>query len=89
MSTSRHQIAAPMNFLSLAPVASASYSPPTTAKSATDESTAKIEELALQRANSTGSDTSDASTSTEDPKQLRFLKLGHSDGDWSEEVIES
>lgn len=78
-----------MNFLSLAPVASASHSQQTAAKPAIEASVLTTEECVLQRADSTSSEGSNASTSSEGAKQMRFLKLGHSDGDWSEEVIEA
>jgi len=80
-----------MTFLSLAPVASPSTSLQASTKTpVTEESKAEAVEATLVRANSTGSDTSDISTSGgEGAKQMRFLKLGHHDGDWSEEVIEA
>lgn len=76
-----------MNFLSLAPVASTSQQ--NVAKLATGVADLDTKEFMIQRANSTGSESSDTSTSSESVKQVRFLKLGHSDGDWSEEVIEA
>lgn len=90
MSTTNYPgIAGPMTFLSLAPVASASYTLQNSPKTANNEVT-KAEEIesALLRANSTSSDSSD-SNGGEAAKQRRFLKLGHKDGDWSEEVIEA
>jgi len=80
-----------MTFLSLAPVASASYQQATSKPVVKEASKAEeIEPAAFTstRHNSTSSNISDISTG-EGAKQIRFLKLGHHDGDWSEEVIEA
>jgi len=77
----------PMNFLSLAPVGSGSHSQQTVAKSPTNAASVSTVEHLILRANSTSSESSD--TSNSGAKQMRFLKLGHSDGDWSEEVIDA
>jgi len=79
MSTTRTPM---VTFLSLAPVASASYEQASTKIPAPEDST-------FTRANSTSSENSDITTSDASAKQRRFLKLGHHAGDWSEEVIES
>lgn len=44
-----------------------------------------IRQQSFHRHDSTASE---ASTSSEGSKGLRFLKLGHKDGDWSEEVVD-
>lgn len=72
----------PTDFLSLSPVASPSNVKQNSTQLPIEESNAETAKPTILRTSS------DASVASDSGKQMRFLKLGHHDGDWSEEVIE-
>lgn len=76
----------PMNFLSLAPVASDSYAQHAQETERKSSVSPAAEPFTFHRHDSTSSDAS--ASSSEGASRMRFLKLGHKDGDWSEDVIE-